>query len=66
MIFAMVSLSAIIDWLIIGEGSALCSITILFYCSNELISICENANNMGIPLPQKLVSFLKEFQDKQQ
>lgn len=65
MIFAMVALTAVIDYLLIGEGSALCNLTILFYCANELISICENANNMGLPLPEKLVSFLKEFQGKQ-
>ena len=65
LIFAMVALTAVIDYLLIGEGSALCNLTILFYCANELISICENANNMGLPLPEKLVSFLKEFQDKQ-
>ena len=64
MIFAMVALTAIIDSLLIGDGSALCSITILFYCSNELISICENANQMGLPLPQKLVEFLKAFQGR--
>ena len=65
MIFAMVALTAIIDYLLIGDGSALCSITILFYCSNELISICENANQMGLPLPQNLVEFLKAFQSRQ-
>lgn len=64
MIFAMVALTAIIDYLLIGDGSALCSITIIFYCSNELISICENANQMGLPLPQKLVEFLKAFQGR--
>lgn len=64
-IFAMVALGAIIDLLLIGEGSALCSVTILFYCSNELISICENTNRMGIPLPKKLVAFLENFQKQQ-
>lgn len=65
MIFAMVGLSAVVDHLLIGEGSALCSVTILFYCSNELISICENANRAGLPLPKKLTSFLQEFHNKQ-
>jgi len=65
MIFALVLLTAVIDKLLIGEGSALCNITLLFYCSNELISICENANRIGLPLPQKLVSFLKAFKEKQ-
>lgn len=61
MIFAMVGVSVIIDYLLIGSGPALSSATILFYCSNELISICENAANIGIPLPKKLVECLKSF-----
>ncbi len=63
-IFLLVFLTAVIDRFLIGEGSALCSVTILFYCSNELISICENATRMGIPLPKKLTSFLKDFKEK--
>lgn len=61
MIFVMVGVSVIIDYLLIGAGPALSSATILFYCSNELISICENAANIGIPLPKKLVECLKSF-----
>ena len=37
------------------------SATILFYCANELISICENAAKMGLPLPKKLTECLKNF-----
>ncbi len=64
-IFAMAAIGAIIDHLLIGDDSALCGIIMLFYCTNELLSICENANRMGLPLPQKLISFLKDFQDRQ-
>lgn len=63
MIFAMVGLSVVVDQLLIGTGLALSSVTILFYCSNELISICENAANMGLPLPKKLTAYLKNLQD---
>lgn len=63
MIFAMVGLSVVVDQLLIGVGLALSSVTILFYCSNELISICENAAKMGIPMPQKLTAYLKNFQN---
>ena len=63
-VFAMVAIGAIIDHLLIGNGSALCGIIMLFYCTNELLSICENANRMGLPLPEKLVSLLKDFQDR--
>lgn len=61
MIFAMVGLSAIVDQFLIGAGLALSRVTILFYCSNELISICENAGKLGLPLPRKLTSYLKSL-----
>lgn len=61
--FAMVGLSVVVDQLLIGAGLALSTVTILFYCSNELISICENASKMGLPLPKKLVVYLKSLQD---
>lgn len=64
MIFAMVSLSAIIDRFLVGDGSALCALTILFYCANEIFSILENANKFGIPLPKKLTQFLEDFKDR--
>lgn len=66
MIFAMVGLSVIVDQLLIGAGLALSNVTILFYCSNELISICENASKIGLPLPKKLTSFLKSMREGQQ
>lgn len=62
MIFAMVGVSVIVDCLLIGTGLALSSATILFYCSNELISICENAAKIGLPLPKKLTACLESFQ----
>lgn len=64
MIFAMVSLSAIIDCFLVGDGTALCSITILFYCANEIFSILENASRFGIPMPKKLTKFLEEFKNR--
>jgi len=63
MIFAMVGLSVVVDQLLIGAGLALSSVTILFYCSNELISICENAARMGLPLPKKLTAYLKSLKE---
>lgn len=64
MIFAMVSLSAIIDRFLVGDGSALSTLTILFYCANEIFSILENANKFGLPLPTKLTQFLEEFKGR--
>ena len=60
-VFAMVGVSVIADGLLIGGGLSLSSVTILFYCANELISICENAARIGLPLPKKLTDCLKNF-----
>ena len=65
MVFIMVSLSHIVDKYLLPSGAALESITILFYSTNEIISILENASKIGIPFPEKLVTHLKAFNDKQ-
>lgn len=40
------------------------SFVIGFYLANEGLSILENAGNLGVPLPQKLVDVLKQLKDK--
>lgn len=64
MIFIMVSLSHIVDQYLLPSGNALEAVTILFYSTNEIISITENASKIGVPLPQKLVAHLKSFIDE--
>lgn len=61
MIFVLVALGNIIDQLIIGNGSTLRCMLIMFYLSNEGISIIENAGKMGLPLPQKLKAVMKQL-----
>ncbi len=61
MIFVLVSLGNIIDQLVIGNGSTLRCMLIMFYLSNEGISIIENAGKMGLPLPQKLKEVLQQL-----
>ena len=63
-IFVLVSLSNVVDTYFSITGSAIEAITIMFYCTNEAISIIENAVKMGIPLPAKLVSCMKAFKSK--
>lgn len=63
MIFAMVGASAIIDSLLTVNNLALSHMTTLFYCINELISIGENANRIGLPLPQKLTDFISKLKE---
>lgn len=40
------------------------SFVIGFYIANEGISILENIGNLGIPLPSKLISILKQIKDR--
>lgn len=61
LIIALVGVANIVDVQIIKTGSALRTATIFFYIANEGISILENAGNLGIPLPKKLVSILKQL-----
>lgn len=61
MIFALVALGNIIDQNIISSGSSIRTMIIMFYLSNEGISIIENAGKIGLPLPQKLKAILRQL-----
>lgn len=37
---------------------------IMYYLSNEGISIIENAGNMGLPLPQKLKEIIQQINNR--
>ena len=63
MLFLIVALGHIIDKYIIGTGSALRTMLIMFYLSNEGISIIENAGKIGLPIPSKLINVLKQFSE---
>ena len=64
LIFALVALGNIIDQHIIGSGSTLRTMIIMFYLSNEGISILENTAKIGLPLPQKLKDVLQQIGDE--
>ena len=63
LIFTLVSMGNIIDQHILSSGSALRTMLIMFYLSNEGISIIENTTKMGLPLPHKLKSILHELKN---
>ena len=63
-VFALVALSNIVDTYFLNSAGTLEAITILFYCTNEAISILENACKMGIPVPKKLRDALQLFKSK--
>ena len=64
LIFVMVAIGHIIDVQIIGDGSVLRTAVIFFYCSNEGVSILENASRIGLPVPEKLKEVLEQLHDK--
>ena len=65
LIFLMVGIANIMDVHVIGTGSVLRTAAIFFYISNEGISILENASYLGLPVPQKFQSVLKQLHQKE-
>ena len=63
-ILVLVAVGHLLDAHILGGGSVCRSAVIGFYIANEGISILENAANLGLPLPKKLVEILKQLKDK--
>lgn len=64
LIFVLVGIGHIIDTNLIGNGNALRTAVIFFYCSNEGVSMLENAGHIGLPIPVKLKDILAQLHDK--
>lgn len=64
-ILILVAVGHILDTHVLGGGSVCRSAVIGFYIANEGISILENAGNIGIPLPKKLIDVLKQLKSKE-
>ena len=63
LIFTVVLLAHVLD-----EVTGICalrSMAVLFYISNEGISILENLGKLGIPYPQKLKDILEQLENNQ-
>lgn len=63
LIFALVGIGHILDTQIIGTGSVLRTAVISFYLANEGVSLLENASHLGLVIPNKLKSILKQLND---
>lgn len=63
-ILLIVGMANIIDVHMIGTGSTIRGIVLCFYISNEGISVLENASRIGLPIPEKLKTILKQLHDK--
>lgn len=64
-ILSLVAVGHILDVNVLNCGSVCRSAVIGFYIANEGISILENSAELGLPLPKKLVSVLKQLKDKE-
>ena len=65
LIFLMVGIAKILDGYILGDGSALRTAVIFFYCANEGLSLLENAAHIGLPVPEKLKGILEQLHDRE-
>ena len=60
---AIVAVANIVDVCVVGDGHVLRTVVVIFYISNEGISLLENGGRMGVPLPDKLLQVLKQLKD---
>lgn len=63
LVFLLVGIGHIIDRFVIGSGQTVRTAVIFFYMGSEAISILEHAGHMGLPIPKKLRTILKELED---
>ena len=64
LILAMVGIAHAIDRNLIGTGESIRMAIIMFYLSNEGVSLLENAARIGLPIPEKLKSILAQLRGK--
>ncbi len=60
LIFLIISAATLVQ-AAMGGGIPLRETVILFFIANEAISICENAAQMGLPIPKKLKNVLLQL-----
>ena len=61
LIFIFVGIGHIIDFYILQNGSAVRTAVIFFYLSNEGLSLIENADKIGLPVPDSLKKVFTEL-----
>ncbi|MFA5732810.1 MAG: phage holin family protein [Acidithiobacillus sp.] len=60
-IFILIMIANMIDCNLIKDGGIIRTTVIFFYLSNEGISILENADKLGVRIPHKLRTILKQL-----
>ena len=62
-IFFLVAMGNVIDVLIFQNENIIRTAVIFFYLSNEGITILENVETLGLPIPHKLKNILGQLKD---
>lgn len=65
LIFFLVAMGCSLDAYILHSQELLRTAIILFYLSNEGLSILRNFETLGIPIPQKLKNILDNLKDEE-
>lgn len=63
LILALVDMGNLLDMHVIGTGSMFRTTIIYFYISNEGLSLIENVEHLGLPVPSKFHKVLKQLHD---
>ena len=66
LMLTFVGIAHLLDTIIPDDGGAMRSIVCLFYIANEGKSIIENANRLGIPIPQMLMKHFSNIHKDEQ
>ena len=64
LIFTLVGIGNIVDVYVLGQAGVLRMAVIFFYLSNEGVSILENSEHLGLPIPEKLKDVLEQLHDR--
>ena len=64
LIFMIVGVCNILDSYILGYGNLLRTAILLFYISEEGLSILENATHLGLPVPDGIKRVLKQLKKR--
>ena len=64
LIFLLVGIGNIIDVQVLGSPGVLRTAVIVFYLSNEGVSLLENAAHLGLPVPDAIKTVLEQLHDR--
>ena len=63
LILMLVGIANLLDVEVIGTGAVLRT-AVIFFLSNEGVSLLENAAHLGLPIPEKLKAILAQLHDR--